>query len=142
MSGSDLEIINIQKNFKKYKKRIKNKKKLKNKARSEGYRRHKPTKALTKRINRCLAQQHNFKIINIIKQSQKIHFKVKGLSDNYNVLIQKKPQCSCKDYINREDICKHIIFVYISHYKINSNDEIIYQKKLTDKDLIELKMEK
>jgi len=143
MSDSDLEILNINKSLKKFKKKYskknknnKNKNKIKNVLyKRSNYRRHKCTKSIKKRIQRYKQEKHIFKILDFKQQKLNKYFSVQGKTNKYRVSIQEKPQCTCADYSNREDVCKHMIFVYVKHYKLDIQNEIIIQKKLTKDDL-------
>ena len=152
---SDIEILNIKNDYKhkrnikkeKHKRKIKNNENPKNgikihklirktASKKRIYRRSKPTKRITSRIEKCLQQINSMKIISKHTDvNETAIFNVQGLTNTYDVTISEHPKCTCPDWNYNKDVCKHLIYVYIVHFGLLKSNKIIWQRRLVKQEL-------
>jgi hypothetical protein len=69
----------------------------------------------------------------------KCNFVVLGSTGNvYTVTLQDVPHCTCPDFARKQDLCKHILFVYLKVVGLPVSNPLVYQKALLRTDLREI----
>jgi len=61
-----------------------------------------------------------------------------SIGNIYEVTISHIPQCTCPDFQKNDNVCKHILFVYLKVLKVPRGSETIYQKALISSELEEI----
>jgi hypothetical protein len=57
----------------------------------------------------------------------KCNFVVLGSTGNvYTVTLQDVPQCTCPDFARKQDLCKHILFVFLKVVGLPVTNPLIY----------------
>lgn len=98
-----------------------------------------PSQRVKEKMERALEQR--FVLIDRERESgPKEIFKVLGSTGNvYTVLVDLKPSCDCPDARkNIDQVCKHVIFVFLKVLKIPVSDHTWYQKALLKSELQEI----
>ena len=90
-----------------------------------------------RRIERCFTD--NIYLIESLPQEEHLPFErnylIMGNSGNmYQVTISNEPKCTCPDYVNRSNRCKHIYFVLMRIMNISNYNNYQY----TDEELTEM----
>ncbi|ORY43648.1 hypothetical protein BCR33DRAFT_717337, partial [Rhizoclosmatium globosum] len=62
----------------------------------------------------------------------------KASSKNYKVTLGSFQSCNCHSYLTENDICVHILWVMIKVFRINPENEMLYQNSLIEREIIEL----
>jgi hypothetical protein len=77
------------------------------------------SRQLAERIQRALNER--MYLINRMRISNSEEsFYMKGSGKTcYTVEVKEVPQCDCLDFAKRQDICKHILFIYLRILKVN-----------------------
>jgi hypothetical protein len=69
----------------------------------------------------------------------KCNFVVLGSTGNvYTVTLQDVPHCTCPDFARKQDLCKHVLFVYLKVVGLPVSNPLVYQKALLRTDLREI----
>jgi len=64
-------------------------------------------------------------------------YAVLGATGNvYAVEVSRWPRCSCPDFAKRQDVCKHLLFVYMRVLRLSENDKAILQKALLTDEVV------
>jgi hypothetical protein len=67
------------------------------------------------------------------------NFVVLGSTGNvYTVTLQDVPHCTCPDFARKNDLCKHILFVYLKVVGLPVTNPLVYQKALLKTELREI----
>jgi hypothetical protein len=96
-----------------------------------------PTPDVIQRIQRALQQRmYLIEQVDLSDESGLAKkFVVLGSTGNvYEVIIDKRPRCSCPD-CERGHLCKHIIFVILKVLRVPNDSPIVYQKALLQSEL-------
>ena len=91
----------------------------------------------SQRIERCYTD--NIYLIESLPPEEEFPFKRKYLimgnsGRTYRVTISNRPNCTCPDYINRANRCKHIYFVLIRIMQISNYTD----REYSDEELLEM----
>ena len=66
-------------------------------------------------------------------------FAVLGSTGNvYDVAVCRMPSCSCVDHVERKQVCKHLLFVYLKVLRVPNDSHIPLQRALLRSELGEL----
>ena len=57
--------------------------------------------------------------------------------ENYNVLFKTCPTCSCPD-MQSGNVCKHLIYVMLNHFKLKKSDPFLRVKVFTDVEITKI----
>jgi hypothetical protein len=69
----------------------------------------------------------------------KCNFVVLGSTGNvYTVTLQDVPHCTCPDFVRKQDLCKHVLFVYLKVVGLPVSNPLVYQKALLRTELREI----
>lgn len=67
------------------------------------------------------------------------NFVVLGSTGNvYTVTLQQALQCTCPNFSRKQDLCKHILFVFLKVVGLPPNHNYVYQKALLTTELREI----
>jgi hypothetical protein len=66
-------------------------------------------------------------------------FKIRGSTGTvYTIVIDKKPRCDCPDATGSDDICKHVIYIFLKVLGLSQSDPRWYQQHLLNSELEEI----
>jgi hypothetical protein len=56
----------------------------------------------------------------------------------YTVYIAETPTCTCEDFLQRNDLCKHMMYVTLRILGLPRNDERTYRRSYSPSELAEI----
>ena len=69
----------------------------------------------------------------------KVVFSVLGSTGNvYEAVICRQPSCTCTDFRERNQICKHLLFIYVKVLRVSRDSHIPVQRALLRSELSEI----
>jgi hypothetical protein len=72
-------------------------------------------------------------------ECKKCNFVVLGSTGNvYTVTLQDVPHCTCPDFAKKNDLCKHILFVFLKVVGLPVTNPLVYQRALLTNELREI----
>ena len=83
-----------------------------------------------RRIERALSQRMSY--VKIYETDKNRYYTVKGNSGHiYHVNIGEQTSCSCPDFVNNRNRCKHQILCFIHDFNIGINNSILHDDRLS-----------
>jgi hypothetical protein len=71
--------------------------------------------------------------------STECKFIVLGSTGNvYTATLQDVPHCSCPDFSRKQDLCKHILFIFLKVVGLPATNNLVYQRALLTSELREI----
>lgn len=76
---------------------------------------------MDRRIDRALSQP--LYILDLDEDKERVH--ISGLTNSYHIRLDRRRQshtCSCPDFSKRDEMCKHLAYVYLRVFKLSRAD--------------------
>lgn len=95
---------------------------------------------LAERLHRAATQRlYLVEREEVDESSESCAFTVLGSTGNvYTVTLEEIPSCTCPDFAKKQDLCKHMLFVYLKVIGLSPSNPLAFQKGYVRSELQEL----